>query len=107
MPTLLALPCLALPAEEVDKIPDDMEGLVSSLDRLEHSLQQAQDYVSAVVVRACGAVMLGGWVGGELLGWVHGQDFVATALVGASFRRGVVWPCVLYLDVYEEMLRTV
>lgn len=48
-PALLC--CVSVPAEECDKIPDDMEGLVSSFDRLQRSLQQAQDYVSAVVVR--------------------------------------------------------
>jgi len=47
-------------AEEVDKIPDDMESLVASFDRLEVSLQQAQDYVAAVVAgKRKGSVAVG------------------------------------------------
>lgn len=40
-------PCSASPQ---DKLPGDMEGLAESFERLQHSLQQAQAYVDAVVV---------------------------------------------------------
>ena len=33
------------------KLPGDMDGLGETFERLQHSLQQAQDYVDAVVVR--------------------------------------------------------
>lgn len=44
-------------AEECDKIPDDMEGLAASFDRLQQSLAQAKEYVDAVVV-SLGGVLL-------------------------------------------------
>lgn len=39
-----------LSAELAEKLPGDMEGLGESFERLQQSLQQAQDYVDAVVV---------------------------------------------------------
>lgn len=39
-----------LTSELADRLPGDMEGLAESFERLQHSLQQAQDYVDAVVV---------------------------------------------------------
>lgn len=38
-----------LSTELAEKMPGDMEGLSDSFERLQHSLQQAQDYVDAVV----------------------------------------------------------
>ncbi|KAL4428083.1 hypothetical protein ABPG75_002172 [Micractinium tetrahymenae] len=38
-----------LTSEVADKLPGDMEGLADSFERLQHSLQQAQEYVDAVV----------------------------------------------------------
>ena len=36
--------------ELVDRVPSDMEGLAESFERLQHSLQHAQEYVDDVVV---------------------------------------------------------
>lgn len=44
------LPCCSTELQE--KLPGDMEGLADSFERLQQSLQQAQDYVDAVVVSA-------------------------------------------------------
>lgn len=38
-----------LRSAECEKIPDDMEGLVATFDRLQRSLQQAEEYVADVV----------------------------------------------------------
>lgn len=40
-----------LSRELQEQLPGDMGGLAESFERLQHSLQQAQDYVDAVVVR--------------------------------------------------------
>ena len=51
IPLTLRLPCLpSLLRLLQDKLPGDMEGLAESFERLQHSLQQAQAYVDAVVV---------------------------------------------------------
>jgi hypothetical protein len=44
------LPVLVCSTELQEKLPGDMDGLADSFERLQHSLQQAQDYVDAVVV---------------------------------------------------------
>jgi hypothetical protein len=46
--------CCCCSTELVDRVPSDMEGLAESFERLQHSLQQAQEYVDDVVVSGCG-----------------------------------------------------
>jgi len=60
-----------LSSELAEALPGDMEGLGESFERLQQSLQEAQDYVDAVVVSGRGGEVGrrqegGGWVG---VGW--------------------------------------
>lgn len=65
-----------LQSEEVDKIPDEMESLVASFDRLEASLAQAQDYVGAVVAgKRKGSVAVGRYLAETIASVPHfGQE---------------------------------
>lgn len=47
-----------LTSELADNLPGDMEGLAESFERLQHSLQQAQEYVDAVVVSGGGGACM-------------------------------------------------
>lgn len=84
-----------LTSELADRLPGDMEGLAESFERLQHSLQQAQEYVDAVVVS--GALAAGSGAGQRGLieccrAWAGGQHEPALSAAGVPLPSASLLP---------------